>query len=582
MKTRRYQTTEIVKQWPRNRLQRFVGMGMAILLLAFCSSPLFALASNIGGALYKAVIIVSNNSTSANTSVCASVNLSSPNLIAGAFANASVNNVAMKDTSGSDVTFMPGYDTNDWILFVDSIGASTMKNYLLYTAESTGGNICWFPGSVGGNTTYSATLKLGDNFTISQTAYWDTDNGTDKYSVNLTGALYIFVSPTVSRNITANIPTANWTSPTGFVATTWNDEANTFDDNLGTSGNETGWTGWTDYLTLTHAGLYTDSVRYYASFVGAGSFTNMEIDVYYDGTWNNIFTGAPAWGAWTAKDIGSTEYATSVRIRFEETLFFETFAQVFEVDFGEVMHVEAPNVVSGNHTVSLTADGSLLYLYVDGTESDNCTLTANVTDTGNDWHFFENYVCPYVERQLIYVGGVLQQDVSWEYTSGNFTDASLQGNDLIPTYRTTGSDPHVSTSLLSFQPITESEAPSTVNLTSPTDWITIPAISGNFSTTVNGTKPIPGIIKAIADAAGTPAQLPMTTIGGFIIIAVSLALSYFLKQTNSRSLFIKGIFIGALFGLFIPILEFDFWMLLYFAILAIALAMASRHQEFSG
>jgi len=127
-------------------------------------------------------------------------------LIAGQYLNATANNTVMRNSSGADVPFMPGYtDANLWSMWVPSIGANSYLTYILYTANSTGGLIRYFPGAGGMTTTDNASLELSDNFTIEQKGWVDTDAGADKNLVYKENAFKTFVSPTVSGNITASI-----------------------------------------------------------------------------------------------------------------------------------------------------------------------------------------------------------------------------------------------------------------------------------------------------------------------------------------------------------------------------------------
>ena len=97
------------------------GAGMIrikVLIFALCfallGSPIAAIASDISNALYFGTIIISNNST-ANTNVATVANISTTNLITGQYLNATANNCVVRNSSGADIPFMPGYTpTNPW------------------------------------------------------------------------------------------------------------------------------------------------------------------------------------------------------------------------------------------------------------------------------------------------------------------------------------------------------------------------------------------------------------------------------------------------------------------------------------
>ena len=132
------------------------------LVFAILCAPLIAFASDITDARFFGNITVSNNSTSANTNVATTANISTVNLINGDYLNAGANNTTMRNSSGADIPFMPSNNaTNPWVMWIPAIGQETYLKYLLYTAESSGGIIRYFPGSGGMSTADSVGLELG-------------------------------------------------------------------------------------------------------------------------------------------------------------------------------------------------------------------------------------------------------------------------------------------------------------------------------------------------------------------------------------------------------------------------------------
>ena len=96
--------------------KKLLNLLLVILLLVTIPGSLI-LASDITGALYKMGITISNNGTLANH-VSTVGNISTPNLIAGNYSNAAVDNVAVQDVGSNDVIFMPGHTTNPWVFWV--------------------------------------------------------------------------------------------------------------------------------------------------------------------------------------------------------------------------------------------------------------------------------------------------------------------------------------------------------------------------------------------------------------------------------------------------------------------------------
>jgi len=147
------------------------------LLFAILGQPIAAIASDVTNALYSGTIVISNNST-ANTNVATTANISTDNLITGQYLNATANNTVVRNSSGADVPFQPGYtDANLWSFWVSSIGTDSYLTYILYTANSTGGEIRYFPGPTGMTTIDSAGLELlggTTNFSIKQGGFTAT------------------------------------------------------------------------------------------------------------------------------------------------------------------------------------------------------------------------------------------------------------------------------------------------------------------------------------------------------------------------------------------------------------------------
>jgi uncharacterized protein YqgC (DUF456 family) len=68
---------------------------------------------------------------------------------------------------------------------------------------------------------------------------------------------------------------------------------------------------------------------------------------------------------------------------------------------------------------------------------------------------------------------------------------------------------------------------------------------------------------------------------GFLILVASLTTSWIMKRFGSGNVLIKaGVIIG-LMGIFIGLEIYDFYMVLVFGLLAVAIAMASRQPTWN-
>jgi hypothetical protein len=184
---------------------------------------------------------------------------------------------------------------------------------------------------------------------------------------------------------------------------------------------------------------------------------------------------------------------------------------------------------------------------------------------------------PYVEYYKVWHGTTLVQDISWEYGT-TFTDASGYRHDATPTFRTTSSDADVSATPSTFQPVSEARAPAS-SLSGASPFITsVPPITGSFTTDTTSTFPGAQIIQELADATGTPSQLPLTIVAGFIILAFSLLVSALMRERGGASLIVKSALIACLMGICVATTTMDFWMIIFFVIFAIAFAMGSQQR----
>lgn len=213
-------------------------------------------------------------------------------------------------------------------------------------------------------------------------------------------------------------------------------------------------------------------------------------------------------------------------------------------------------------TISLTVDG--------GTPASS-TLTVAVPDTANDWIILDGSLCPYATEFRYTLNGTLVLD---------YKPSSLINDAILPDKAGTaqnglfswGTNPGgVTSTLTSFKPKDEAKATSPIP---PRQIINPTGITGNFSTGVNPTDPWGKLIKSLADASSTPAQLPILIIFAFITLAIGLSVSYVLRKHGNMSLAVK-IAVCTCFmviGWFTTIV--DLWMLFIYWVFAGTLGVA--------
>ena len=184
--------------------------------------------------------------------------------------------------------------------------------------------------------------------------------------------------------------------------------------------------------------------------------------------------------------------------------------------------------------------------------------------------------------------GAATADTSGEGNNGTITGAtwvngkvprpvdSSGTNDGTASFRTTSSDADVIATAVSFVPIEEAKAPTWTLDTTVATWVTAPVITGNFTTDPGPTYPGASVISDIAAASGTPAQLPFTILFGFLVLALSLIVTYLMRQSSAGSLLVKFLVIAFAMWIGIVLNVIDFWMLLFFIFPALAILAASK------
>jgi hypothetical protein len=224
---------------------------LVIILLSSVMLPFEGItASDITNAKWLTVVTVTNNSSSTLTDQVVTFSLNSTAMLAMGFCDSSLignqfSDVAM--VNNIEDIFQPGY-TNTWCLFIPSISAGANVNYNLYSLNATSTSTRYFPGTTG-MVVADGIAEPTDTFTITLTdCYINTTAGASKFVMqHYTGGppykgIKIFVSSTVSGNITATIGSAGGEFSTSLAGITTGEH----DITLGLSG---------EVLTLTIDGV---------------------------------------------------------------------------------------------------------------------------------------------------------------------------------------------------------------------------------------------------------------------------------------------------------------------------------------
>ena len=183
-----------------------------ILIISLLIGGAAVYGSDISEADFWGVITTSNNSTTASgvsSNISNSIGLTA-NLISGVFLNSGATNLAIQNSAGADIAFMPGYNTNPWVIWNGDLAANSVSDSILYVKNVIGGKLSYFPGNNGMTVSDNNTnLEPSNNSTIEISGYIDTAAGENKAIAShydpTNGGVKIFVSPKVSGNVTARI-----------------------------------------------------------------------------------------------------------------------------------------------------------------------------------------------------------------------------------------------------------------------------------------------------------------------------------------------------------------------------------------
>lgn len=540
-------------------------------------------ASDITDAVWHGEIRATNNGTSTATSVAVPVSINSTAGVSNGFWNSTLLDIALL-LNGTDYAIMPGYGTNPWMIFVQSIGSNQNIDYDLYTGNVTGGSISYFPDSSGMTIPDDASMEISDNFSIILDAFLGN-------SGNLTSkGTALLLNYDGNSTVMAELPSIGWASPTSYVdGGNWSNETNAYDDDTGTYASRVvGPQSWSNYLELDIATANVTDIRIWITR-SAVVIDDMDLDVYYNSAWQNIADAMPDLGEWESYSLGDTYEVSGMRARFYNSHPDNVYNAYWnEADFYALDTAVLTGTTSnGEHTITLWEDGSNAHLSIDGIETDN-TTAVTIADNSDNWTIGSD-ATSYINSYKHYVGGNLVSDIVWEYDT-TFTDLSGNGNDATPSFRTSSSDADVSADLISFLPVSVSEVSTFTLSTSYSVLSGTPSTPDNIFDDGDYTKLPSAPINTILDAASVPRAawwLPFLFLGicviGLIVYGVSTLThsptGQLIEGQIDGSLVIMVIVMEALLWVFGKMGPIPYWPCYIFPIGAIAIIMSKKHYS---
>jgi hypothetical protein len=523
-------------------------MALTMMILVPCSVNAAA-SSNISQARYVATIRITNNGTTAAYNASIPLTLNTSYLVNNGYMDSNLSNTAMRDNFGNDTYYNPAVVANHtWIIFVPVIPADSSIDYALYMGGGLdmAGNLSWMPGVNGGTTPNSGLPVLGNNFSITQIGYLDTDYYKGKNSTAKAGS--IVTNITAAGNLTATFYGIG---------------------SLTSSGINSGVHNITVFYNGSAVGIKVDfnPIVQYVSDVNLDGVVNATdealVSHYY------LLPSSPGdpdylqylrcdvdlSGNVTIGDIGkvSNNYT---RLKYDlngDGLVDQSDISALQdyILFGtpESYLIAADYNNSGTITI---ADVTLLTLQ----SYQTLATTSSLNNTTANWQFAGNNTWTALERQTIVINGTTVQDISWQ-NAAIWSDSSGNNNDLTPTFRTTTTNANVSASLIDIRAFNQA-ALTSWNLNDYSNNLGIPDMPGGMYEGVNPTFPgsgIPGDIEASTGGA-VPQNMFWFIIPCLVVVGIGM-----MVHDKIKSLFAQFIIILVLV-LFISLTHiWSFWVL---------------------
>lgn len=176
----------------------------------------------------------------------------------------------------------------------------------------------------------------------------------------------VWASTSTGESIRASILAVtgtSWKSPTGHVdpESDWSDETNAYDEDTGTYATcaSIPADNWGEFLELDCGVQVCDTLRFYADY-NNGTISSLDLDAYYNDTWNGVCSGAFDDFVWVEEPLGDVYNVSKVRIRLYNTNTSPRDGKLYEFDFNfpevEDLSVTATGISSGEYTIKVVGN----------------------------------------------------------------------------------------------------------------------------------------------------------------------------------------------------------------------------------
>lgn len=137
----------------------------------------------------------------------------------------------------------------------------------------------------------------------------------DGYEFHVCSGIVSCNFPCLQRYQLRTTPAATWVPPISHsdLGSEWDDEEKAYDGDIATYTRRGGVAeAWTDYLILLVNQASIDKIKFYATDIG-----EIDVDVFYEGDWHDVYEGVYADREWVEKDIpAGVKPVSKARVRF--------------------------------------------------------------------------------------------------------------------------------------------------------------------------------------------------------------------------------------------------------------------------
>jgi len=262
----------------------------------------------------------------------------------------------------SDTPFLKTDSSPDWT----SVGSGSPPSSTLTSSPTGNTGSAWTnPANADADGASYATITSG---TPSGSNVWGT------YGFDLTGQSITQVRVRYDAWHGTLGSSPSWVSPTSNTANGWVNPTYAYNSNTGdwaiisVPGSST-----SAYLELYISAITCDKVRVWSGRSGT-RISIIDVDVYYNSQWNNIYSGSLTVGSYQEYTIGSTQLVSGIRIRYTSSGNPTQDAYICEAQFNTLVTNSAPQI-----KIDVSWNGGAIW-----SSTQNTTLTSSETTTWYD------------------------------------------------------------------------------------------------------------------------------------------------------------------------------------------------------